>query len=357
MIRVLRRSPVLWGVLGLATVCAGYVFVTKNASRLGRELWYRQVECRLVEDHASIVPPRGTRLWGMYRPELPWNFDRYYTIADSLGIDPGIVSWYQSWGDGPEHEFKSEAVEKAAAAGIVSMVTWEPWLSAFKHDAVLDPQGSMRLVANGKYDRYIRSWARAVVRARKPVLIRPFHELGNPWYGWGTMHENPPEVQIAAWRHVVEIFRAEGARNAAFVWTPFDAIDTLAWPGREWVDWIGLDIFNYGTMLEHNSWLDFRTLLAHSLGPVKRFGKPVIVAEVGTSGQGGDRKDWWRDAMLSLQNGAFPEVRAFVVFDNPACRNTTGIPMDWGFGQAREALTTMRPLMLGAGFLPARPAR
>lgn len=357
MIRVLRRSPVLWGFLGLASLAAAYWTVTKTLSRVGREIWYREVECRLVEDHASIVPPRGKRLWGMYRPELPWNYDRAYTIADSLGVDPGLVSWYQSWGDGGEHEFKSVAVDKADEAGIVAMVTWEPWLSAFKRGAVLDPESSMVRVARGDYDGYVRGWARAVVRSRRPMLIRPLHELGNPWYGWATAHGNPPAVQIAAWKRIVSIFRAEGARNAAFVWTPYDAVDTLAWPGREWVDWIGLDIFNYGTMVEHGSWTDFRTLVAHALEPVKRFGKPVILAEVGTTGHGGDRADWWRDAMLSLQGGAFPEVRALVVFDNPACSNTTGIPVDWGFGQARGALAAMRPLMAGAGFVPAAGVR
>lgn len=357
MIRVLRRSPVLWGLVGLSSLGFAYVSVTKTVSHFAREAWYRQVECRLVEDHASLVPPRGKRLWGMYRPELPWSHERYYTIADSLSVDPRIVSWYQSWGDGSEHEFKSEAVDRIDRAGVVSMITWEPWLSDFRHDAVLDPESSMVLVARGDYDRYIRSWARAVVRSRKPILIRPLHELGNPWYGWSSPHGNSPAIQIAAWRHIVDLFRAEGARNAAFVWTPYDALDTLSWPGREWVDWIGLDIFNYGTMEERNAWVDFRTLLAHQLEPVKHFGKPVILAEVGTTNYGGDRSDWWRDAIASLRDGAFPEVRAFVVFDNPACRNTTGIPVDWGFGRTKDVLSAMRPLMADAGFMPPRPPR
>jgi len=356
VIRRLRRSPVGYGLLGLAGLVAFYAVVVKTASRLGRELWYRQVECRLVEDHAPAVPPRGRRIWGMYRPELPWNYDRFYTIAESLGVTPGMVSWYQSWGDGSEHEFKEEAVEKASDAGLLSMVTWEPWLSAFRHGAVLDPESSMALVARGDYDDYVRSWARSVVRARKPVLVRPFHELGNPWYGWASPHGNSPEIQIAAWRHVVDVFRHEGARNAAFVWTPYDALDTLAWPGRDYVDWIALDIFNYGTMVQGGAWLDFRTLLEHQLEPVKRFGKPVILAEVGTTAHGGDRADWWRDMARSLQDGAYPEVRAVVVFDNPAWVNTTGIPEDWGFTRAQGALPALRPWMAGAGF-PSAAAR
>jgi len=355
VIRLFRRSPVVSGVVGLGVLLAFYLLVVKSVAKMCGEIWYRQVECRLVEDQASILPPHGERLWGMYRPELPWNYRRYYTIADSLGAVPTILSWYQSWGDGPDHEFKTEATERSADAGLVSMITWEPWLSDFRRGAVLEPDSCLLHVIQGDFDVYIRSWARAVVRSRKPVLVRPMHELGNPWYAWTSPHGNSPKIQIEAWRHIVTIFREQGARNAAFVWTPYDALDTLAWPGREWVDWVGLDIFNYGSMARGNDWVDFKRLLEHQLEPVKHFGKPVILAEVGTTGYGGSRTDWWRDAILSLGGGAFPEVRAVVIFDNPACVNSTGIPVDWGFTSADGVLPILRPLMAPAGF--RRPVR
>ncbi|MCB9497336.1 MAG: hypothetical protein H6686_10675 [Fibrobacteria bacterium] len=353
MIRRLRRNPLTFGLFALAGLVVVYLTVFKTASRLGKELWYRQVECRLVEDHAQVVPPRGRRLWGLYRPELPWDYARYYTIAESLGVRPGVASWYQSWGDGSEHEFKDEAVTKAHRAGLLPMVTWEPWLSAFRHGAVLDPESSLVTVAEGRFDGFIRGWAREVVRSRRPILIRPMHELGNPWYGWSSPHGNAPDIQIAAWRRIVDLFREEGARNAAFVWTPFDGLDTLAWPGREYVDWIGLDIFNYGTMAENGAWVGFRRLLEHQLEPVKKYGKPVILAEVGTSSHGGSSTDWWRDMVRALADGAFPEIRAVVVFDNPAWTSTTGIPVDWGFTHSDGALRTMRPGMVRSGFAPA----
>lgn len=350
MIRVLRRSPVVSGVVALLGLLAFYVVVFKAGARLAGEVWYHEVECRLVEEHSGIVPPRGERLWGMYRPEIPWNYERYYTIADSLDVVPTVLSWYQSWGDGPDHEFKSEAIDRSTHAGLVNMITWEPWLTAFRHGSVMDPDSCMLYVTRGDFDAYIKAWARAVVRSRKPILVRPMHELGNPWYAWSSPHGNSPKIQIDAWRHIVSIFREQGARNAAFVWTPYDAMDTLSWPGREWVDWVGLDIFNYGNMESENGWVDFKRLLEHHLEPVKHFGKPVILAEVGTTGYGGSRTDWWRDAFLALRTGTFPEVRAVVIFDNPACINTTGIPVDWGFSRADGVLKVLKPLLGPAGF-------
>lgn len=353
MIRVLRRSPVLWGLASLATLVAFYLVVVKTASRAGRELWFRQVERRLVEDRAALLPPAGRRLWGLYRPELPWDDRRLDSLSAAFGTVPGVASWYQSWGDGGDHAFKTEAVREASRRGLAAMVTWEPWLSEFRDRPVLDPESSLVRVARGDYDGYVREWARAAVRARRPFFLRPMHELGNPWYGWSVQHGNPPAVQIAAWRRIVGIFRAEGARNVAFVWTPYETADTLAWPGSEWVDWIGLDVFNYGD-LDHGSWLPFAALLEHQLAPVRRFGKPVLVAEVGTSAVGGDPSDWWRDTFASLGGGAFPEVRAVVAFDDPAWRHASGVLVDWGFSHLPGLLERLAPLAPRAGF-PTRP--
>lgn len=348
---MIRRFPVLFFVLFLAASGLAYELFMHRATALVNELWFDHVECRLVEDRATLKPLPGVRLFGLYRPELPWDFVRYYTLSDSLQVRPQIVSWYQSWGEGKEHEFKSDAVEKALDKGLTPMVTWEPWLSSFKgHEK--DSSGNLAGVISGDFDPYIRRWARAVARVHKPIFLRPMHEMGNPWYSWTMPHGNTPEMIAESWRHIVRIFREEGAKNAAFVWTPHIAADTMAWPGNDWVDWVGLDIFNYGTMAEKGKWLDFAGLTAPMLSAVESYGKPVMLAEVGSSAAGGDRRDWWIDAFKQLPR--FPQVRALVIFDNPACNNTTGIPVDWGFTQTPGILSSLAPLAPGAGFPSAR---
>ena len=344
---MIRKHPLVFFLLWLVVSGIVYGAFMHKATHWVNERWFDLVERRFVQDRSALLPEAGARWFGMYRPELPWDYARYYTVADSLRTEPKIVSWYQSWGEGEDGEFKTEAVEKVLEQGLVPMITWEPWISAFKGHAG-DTSGNLAHVIDGDFDLYIRKWARAVARVHKPILLRPLHEMGNPWYSWTMPHGNSPQMIAESWRHLVRIFREEGAVNAAFVWTPHIAADTLAWPGKEWVDWVGLDVFNYGTMAERGNWIDFSGIVGPLLAAVEPLDRPVMLAEVGSSSAGGDRRDWWIDAFRQLPK--FPSVRAVVVFDNPACTNTTGIPVDWGFTQTEGILPALAPLAAQAGF-------
>lgn len=345
--KLVRRFPVTAFLSFLLLSGLVYQVFMHKATAAVNELWFDHVESRLVEDRSSLKPAPGARFFGLYRPELPWDYGRYYTVAESLRTAPRIVSWYQSWGEGPEHEFKSEAVEHVLDKGLTPLITWEPWLASFPGHGN-DTSGNLTLLVAGRFDPYIRKWARQAARAHKPLFVRPLHEMGNPWYSWTMPHGNSPETIASSWRHIVRIFREEGARNVAFVWTPHIAADTLAWPGDEWVDWVGLDVFNYGSLAEKGKWQDFNAIVGPLVAATERFGKPIMLAEVGSSASGGDRRDWWIDAYRQLPR--YPRIRAMVIFDNPACSNTTGIPVDWGFTQTPGILPALAPLSASAGF-------
>src|SRR5438093_1409419 len=53
-----------------------------------------------------------------------------------------------------------------------------------------------------------------------------------------------PSDFVGAWRRVVDIFRAEGATNVAWVWNPIEAPAvqdyTPFYPGDDYVDWAGV---------------------------------------------------------------------------------------------------------------------
>ena len=44
------------------------------------------------------------------------------------------------------------------------------------------------------------------------------HEMNGTWYSWGYEHV-PAAVFVAAWRHIVNVFRAVGATNVTWMWT------------------------------------------------------------------------------------------------------------------------------------------
>lgn len=344
------RALVAWLALAIAAMAALYPMASRPFAAWVAELWHRSVVLRMVEPAASLAEragwdatrpdsASGTPRWlGTYRPELPWDFTRWYQMQDTLGTPLRIASWYQAWGDGPDHEFKGDAMENLHRAGIVPLVTWEPWVGAFDAFRGQNPSRSLELVVAGRFDAYLRSWARAAAIHGRPFFLRPFHEPGNPWYPWGPAHGNDPELFRAAWSHVHGIFREEGARNAAFVWTPWNDADTAFWPGDHQVDWIGLNLFNYGTLAEDGLWLDFVTLLRLQHDVFRRYAKPMLVTEVGTSDFGGSKSDWYRDLFRLFHGPSWPRVRAVVLFDNPSGATSTGLPVDWALSTTPGAM-------------------
>lgn len=350
----MKSNPPISGRILVAALLGGipamvllYFAATRPLERIVKEAWHRHATLARVE-HASVLEQRfgvganSARTLGAYRPELPWGIRPFQALAESLRTPLAIASWYQAWGDGPDHAFKSEAMSALADAGLTPMVTWEPWVGAFQSHLGQNPSRSLELVAQGKFDAYIRAWARDAAIHGKAFFLRPFHEVGNPMYPWGPAHGNTPASFRAAWHHVREIFRQEGARNAAFVWTPYLASDTAFWPGDAEVDWIGLDVFNYGNLAENGSWLEFETIVRTQRSYLSHLGKPMLVAEAGSSNSGGDKADWARKMFRWIASGAWPEIRAVVLFDQRGGEAANGLPLDWSLGTTPGLFDSIR---------------
>jgi len=338
---MIRRYPLICGFVVLLTLIIFYADFKVTAYNSVRNIWFDKVSRRMVEDRATLVQ-QPKNLFGMYRPELPWDYVRFFELSAELNVHPLLVSWYQAWGDHDEATFKTEAMHAAHKAGLIPMITWEPWINKFEGFDSRPLDSSLILLNKGCFDPYITRWAREAVRYGHPFMLRPLHEPGNPWYAWSTEHGNSPAVEKEAWQHIVKIFRAEGATNVAFVWTPYTVADTALWPGNEYVDWIGLDIFNYGKLVDHSSWTDMRTLLKKLRDPLQVHGKPFLVAEAGTTNGGGNSADWWSEAFHDLSQSDLQDVRGLVLFNNPAGITPTGIPVDWRMPESLEDLKRYR---------------
>ena len=69
------------------------------------------------------------------------------------------------------------------------------------------------------------------------------------WYSWGYGHV-PAKTFVAAWRHVVSVFRHQGAGNVTWLWTIQADIKGSGpigqwWPGAKYVTWVGIDGYYY----------------------------------------------------------------------------------------------------------------
>jgi mannan endo-1,4-beta-mannosidase len=91
------------------------------------------------------------------------------------------------------------------------------------------------------------------------VLMRFLHEFNGNWYVWSGnkngQAEGGPEKVVAVWKYVVDRFRKVGADNVKWMWVPHgpstdrseEAWNNVSnyWPGDDYVDWIGLDGYNF----------------------------------------------------------------------------------------------------------------
>jgi hypothetical protein len=178
--------------------------------------------------------------------------------------------------------------EESERRGLLPMLTWEPWQPAHGvNPGQVQPEYANSAIAAGAQDDYLRSVARVAAAHPGPVLIRYAHEMNGYWYPW----HSDPAAYVAAWRHVVTLFRANGATNVVWIWS-VAANPVLSakrwlgslpayWPGKEWVDAVGLTAVRSGTKPFTAEQFGRRLSLLRS------FGKPVWITEAGAClGQG-----------------------------------------------------------------------
>jgi hypothetical protein len=288
-------------------------------------------------------------------------------FAAETGRMPGIVMSYRDWNEGWSTALvEPRFIDPVVARGAVPMITWLPRLDS--GDPVQQPAYSDATIAAGAYDAYIARAAREAAAFGRPLLVRLGHEMNGSWSSWGAgVNGNSPADYVAMWRHVVSIFRAEGATNVRWVWAPNvygsgSSSPTAAavpfqpfYPGDRWVDFVGLDGYNWGG-LHQSGWQSFADLFGPSYNALVRLTeKPVMIAETASTEVGGSKAAWIR-AIPAVLQARMPRVRALVWFDREK-------ETDWEVASspaARNAFRTVADSALlsgGPGDLFAVPGR
>jgi mannan endo-1,4-beta-mannosidase len=216
------------------------------------------------------VPTPANPLVGVYEPGAPGSWSQIAEFTDATGAKPGIVVYYSAW----DEPFSTSFAQTA----------WD-------HDAYvlvqLEPKGvPLASIAAGGSDAYLRSYADAVVAFGHPVILSFGHEMNGDWYSWGYGH-TAPTTFVAAWRHVVQVFRAAGAANVTWLWTVNSiqgegAASSLSqwWPGAGWVTWTGIAGYYY------QATDTFGAVFGSTIAGIRTFsGAPLLIAEtaVGTT--------------------------------------------------------------------------
>jgi hypothetical protein len=292
----------------------------------------------------GLVPETRGMMLGIYKPEVPYSLGRLDAMEEAIGKPFDILSFYQTWGDREQDEFPRALMRSVAQHGAMAMITWEPWLSAFARNhgrAGYATRTDLREIVDGEYDEYIRSWAREAAVHGRVFLLRFAHEMNNPQYPWSVQAGNRPEDFIAAWRHVWTLFREEGARNVVWVWSPQGEPPDALYPGGEYVDWVGLGVFNYGVFSGDGGWHSFEFVYEPIYRAALRYERPLMIAELGAVSLGGSQADWYAAALDRIAT-RYPETRALVLFNNPVDLTLPGAVINWAIDDKPDVLAVFR---------------
>jgi hypothetical protein len=223
---------------------------------------------------------------------------------------PAIVMWYQQWS---EPLYYSDQLANMSAINSMPMITWDPSLNG-----VGIP---LSQIVAGKYDAYVKSAAQAAIAWKRPMYIRFAHEMNLTGSAFGPGQDgNTPAEFVAAWRHVVNIFRQQGATNVEWVWSPNVNCGgkcpfTAYYPGDAWVDWVALDGYNYSSV-DKVPWETFDQVFSSSYAQLTALApsKPVMIAETASADVGGNKAQWITQAFQQLPT-KYPKIHAVVWFD------------------------------------------
>lgn len=247
------------------------------------------------------------------------------------------------------------------------MLTWLP-AAGKKPGCIRDYTNAIPLndIIAGACDNYIRGFAKAIKARPERYLLRfaPEMNISDSTY-WPGHYNQRADTFIQMWRHVHDVFMSENVGNVEWVWAisfwSYPAIDwndrNMYYPGNEYLDWIGIDGYNWYTSLGLR-WMTFSDIYdAANYNNVLRdlacrYAKPQIIAEFGSvEGPGGTQtKSYWiQDAYNAIPQ--YPFMRGIVwlnehAFEDP---NSGDFRVTTSTTGSQQSSTYVQPLPSGSG--------
>jgi len=216
-----------------------------------------------VAPAVGVPAPHGGYL-GVYEGGAQQSYGPIEEFAQAVGYQPRIVAYLSRWG----RPFPAGFVSQAHAHGAIPLIQ-------------IGPNGaSMKGIAAGRYDGYLRWYARAVADYGNAVIIGFARDMNGRSYPWGWAH-TPARVWVTAWRRVVTIFRQQYVPNVTWLWTVSQVSKRTGplrayWPGAQYVDWVGIDGY-YVTRAP-----TFEAAFAPTIRAARELTRdPILLSEVG----------------------------------------------------------------------------
>lgn len=204
--------------------------------------------------------------------DAPWDFETWNLAEAHMQKRASSIHYGQPLG-----VFDTAAAEHARSRGATPMVDY-----GIGNYTLTD-------IAAGRADADIDAMTQKIASFGSIVRLRPWWEMNGGWFGWGRNDDFVP-----AWRNLVTRVRA-GAPNARFVWCVNTVWDEPSgelhrwYPGGAYVDWVGVDGYNFNRPWHWPNEVFDPTLKKLA---VLNSQAPWAICETACTEEGGDKAAW-----------------------------------------------------------------
>jgi hypothetical protein len=323
-----------------------FTFLDSSQIHVNQE-WYFDFICfskgPLPKGETILTPPTAQKedysLLGAWSEEgnsgnfnkIASTFEGYFNA--NQGKKLGVVHLFQPFASGKDvessHYPSVSHLNEIIELGYVPMITLENhYVQVNKNHK----QPNLYSIIEGHYDYLFYEWTERIKKVNGPVLIRILHEFNGDWYPWCiSVNEHQPWLYIEAYKRIVNFFKHHQVTNAKFIWCPNSmSIPQEPWnyimdayPGDEYVDFVGLDIYNGAGETGIPLWRSFRKegIENYFLLTEKLPHKPLLICESASrerlpkEANNAEDKAGWIEQMAEALQTDFSKVRLMVWFN------------------------------------------
>jgi hypothetical protein len=274
--------------------------------------------------------PEINKKWGV---SLGWEVKDLIMFEKMVHNTPKYVGVFVPWGE--PADFPLELAKYAKNNNITLVVYWDAW--DYTNLSITNTTYGYDSIINGKWDTYLSDFAKIIKDSETKIIIIPFEEANGNWYPWsGTLNNNSPFKEIEAYRYLHKYFinipnvKMGWAINNVSVPDNYDNSLIKYYPGDKYVDYIGVDGFNFG-----DSWTSFNDLFSEFFTIFEPHNKPLFIFSA-ASAPGPKKAQWIKD--MKKQLNKHPLLAGWIWFNENK-------EYDWRVNSDTKSLNAFRKII------------
>ncbi len=230
-----------------------------------------------------------------------------------------IAHYYRGWESFIDSKLINE-FETLREYGWTPMINANPYY--FKECPYLE-KSIYKAIAEGNCDKFLHNAGKNLSNVGQPFYLLFAWEMNNADVEWSVPYTRSSSQDfVEAWRHIHNIFEEENARNIIWVFCPnIPNVPQYSYqdlyPGDSFVDWTCLDGYNWGNTQSWSQWASFSGVFTSSYKLLSAIApeKPMMIGEVNTTDQGGNKAGWYESMFKEEIPEKFPKIKAVVIFN------------------------------------------